>query len=373
MVLRTQSRQLSQVSPTMPAIRSMLICSKSKCRGPVVAPVDLRARRWARPLASRILSSKFSMPRLSRVTPISLSASSLCCCKRAGLALEGDLGGLVPGKKRLQPLDQAARAARAEVRRRAAAEVDEVQRPAADDRQLAVQLDFLDQGVEIDLDIAGVLVGVDAEVAELAALAAKRNVQVKPERRAGPRRRFQGRRGVGQMRRLPEPRTADSWQRSSCPGRFFLACRRAHRVILMNSLARATKILRQINETSASCLDGESALRMQLSPAQALARSILRHSLFAPRQYSHRPVPITRRPPPTAGEARMPLPSSMLCTLFPCRQVEDVKLAVQRADNTRDCRPRPASYPPCRRCANSSPAARSCGRGRGRVCRGCRR
>ena len=39
------------------------------------------------------------------------------------------------------------------------------------------------QGVEIDLDVAGVLVGVDAEIAELAAFAAKWDVQIQPQRR----------------------------------------------------------------------------------------------------------------------------------------------------------------------------------------------
>ena len=44
-------------------------------------------------------------------------------------------------------------------------------------------LDFAGQGVEVSFDVAGVLVGVDAEVAELAALPAERDVQVQPKRR----------------------------------------------------------------------------------------------------------------------------------------------------------------------------------------------
>src|SRR5436305_958638 len=57
--------------------------------------------------------------------------------------------------------------------------------------------------VHVDIDIAGVLVGVDAEVTKLASLAAKRNMQVQPERRVGPRRRVQGGIGIRQAPRIP--------------------------------------------------------------------------------------------------------------------------------------------------------------------------
>ena len=72
----------------------------------------------------------------------------------------------------------------AEERRRAAAEVDEAERPAAHHRQLADQLDLARQGRDVALDVVRVLVGVDAEVAELAALAAERNVQIQAQRHA---------------------------------------------------------------------------------------------------------------------------------------------------------------------------------------------
>ncbi len=86
---------------------------------------------------------------------------------------------------------------RREKRRRAAAEVDEVQRPAGDRRQLAVQLELARQHVEILVDLARVLVGVDPEVAEVAPLAAERNVQVHAERHVGRRRRRERRHRVG--------------------------------------------------------------------------------------------------------------------------------------------------------------------------------
>ncbi len=41
------------------------------------ARVDFSGDRWARPFSSRISSLKFSTPRLSRVTPSSLSVCTL--------------------------------------------------------------------------------------------------------------------------------------------------------------------------------------------------------------------------------------------------------------------------------------------------------
>ena len=71
---------------------------------------------------------------------------------------------------------------RRQERRRAAAEVDEVERPAGDRRLLRVQLPLARQDVEILADLGRVLVGVDAEIAEVAALPAERDVQVEAER-----------------------------------------------------------------------------------------------------------------------------------------------------------------------------------------------
>ena len=79
-----------------------------------------------------------------------------------------------------------------------------LQVPAADDGQLAVERHFLDERLGIGLDIAGVLVGVDAEVAKFAAFAAKRNVQIEAQRRAGCRCGFQAARAVGRDAGLPE-------------------------------------------------------------------------------------------------------------------------------------------------------------------------
>ncbi len=136
------------------------------------------------------------------MTPRSLERGDLRLRKRAGLAFEGDFLGLVPIDVGPQAIDQRRELLAAEERRRAAAEIDEAERPASHHRQAADQFDLARQGRDIGLDVRGVLVGVDAEVAELAALAAERNVQVQPQRHFG-RRRMQGLVHVGQ--RLGRP------------------------------------------------------------------------------------------------------------------------------------------------------------------------
>src|SRR5688500_963034 len=89
--------------------------------------------------------------------------------QRARFALEGDLLGAPPRHDGLQLLEESTKLSRAQERRSAAAEIDELERAAADDRLGRVQLDLANQGVEVGLDVAGVLVGVDAKIAELAA------------------------------------------------------------------------------------------------------------------------------------------------------------------------------------------------------------
>ena len=120
----------------------------------------------------------------------------------------------------IESFDQVVKLLFADVRRRAAAEVSKPQLPALKGAGAAVNLILLDQRVEIDLDLGGVLVGVDFEVTELAALAAKRNVEVKPERlvvRAGAHRARQS-----PPVRIPvsTARTADSSRQNNCRLRF---------------------------------------------------------------------------------------------------------------------------------------------------------
>ena len=83
-------------------------------------------------------SSKFSTPRLSRVTPISRSSGELRIAERARLALEGDFRGLAPVCPGFESGDQPLQLLRGQERRRPAAEIDEVQWPAGDGRRLQV-------------------------------------------------------------------------------------------------------------------------------------------------------------------------------------------------------------------------------------------
>ena len=106
--------------------------------------------------------------------------------ERAGLALERDFFGRRPRRDGRQPLHQAAQLPHRQERRRAAAEVHEVERPAVDRGIGVVQLPLARHHVEILLDFLRVLVGVDAEVAEMAALPAERDVQVQAERHRAP-------------------------------------------------------------------------------------------------------------------------------------------------------------------------------------------
>src|SRR5690348_10522861 len=97
----------------------------------------------------------------------------LVLLERAGFALEGHFASLLPRHDRAESGHEPIELRGAEIGRRAAAEVDVIERPAADARCLAQQFDFFKERVEIDLDVLGVLVGIDPEIAELAALAAE--------------------------------------------------------------------------------------------------------------------------------------------------------------------------------------------------------
>ena len=134
---------------------------------------------------------------------------------------------VVPGCAGRQPRRQAAAAGGREKRGRAAAEYTKFERarrrsPASRDTAPT----RAPSEIEILLDVARVLVRVDAEVAEMALLPAERDVQVQPERHAGlgwlpaPAARPPRRRPAS------TPRKADSWKRSSCRPRSDRARRR---------------------------------------------------------------------------------------------------------------------------------------------------
>src|SRR5690606_7968316 len=103
--------------------------------------------------------------------------------ERAGLALESDLGGVLPAQLLGQTIDERAELRRADVGWRPAAEIDEIHASTANRGRLPQGANLGAQGREIALDLAAVLVRVDLEVAELAALAAERDVDVEAELR----------------------------------------------------------------------------------------------------------------------------------------------------------------------------------------------
>ena len=123
--------------------------------------------------------------------------------ERPGLALERDLARGRPRRDRRQAINETLELPDRQERRRAAAEIDEVERPPGDGRLPGVQLPLPPQNIEVRLDLGRVLVRVDPEVAEVAALAAERNVEVQAERDI---RRRRGERRVGRLvHRLRRP------------------------------------------------------------------------------------------------------------------------------------------------------------------------
>ena len=124
--------------------------------------------------------------------------------QRARLAFERHLLRLVPAQDRLHPVGQVLELRLGQVGGRAAAEIDELRLAPADERLLPVKLQLAKRQLQIPLDGRGVLVGIDAEVAEVAALPAERDVQVEAQLGARRRRPAQGGGHLGHPLRLPE-------------------------------------------------------------------------------------------------------------------------------------------------------------------------
>ena len=198
-------------------MRSMLICGKPILRACSYAR-PISGDRCARPFSSRILSSKFSTPRLSRVTPRRRMTSELGLGQRARLALERDLFG-APAHG-VRAVSRVTSDSSCSVERNDGVPppkyTKSIGRPAsAGCARSSVPLTR--QQVQVLLHLPRVLVGVDAEVAEMAALPAERDVQVQAERRArgaggGQRRQ----RLAARRRRASRPKTAGNWRRNNC-------------------------------------------------------------------------------------------------------------------------------------------------------------
>ena len=193
----------------------MLSCGKSSSRIHGLDALDLGRLVGAAVLAQDGVVEALDAERQARHADVA-DRLELRAGERARLALERDLLGAVPRQRGAHARRQLAQLLGADERGRAAAEVDEAQRPSGHRRQLGVALHLARQGVEVGAHVVAVLVGEDPEVAELAALAAERDVQV--EARASRRRPAAGaaRRSPPGPRRRSRTSTAGSWRRRRC-------------------------------------------------------------------------------------------------------------------------------------------------------------
>ena len=191
-----QSRQFSSVSPSMPAIRSMLICGNPSDRA-MANDRPISGDRCARPFSSRMRSSKFSTPRLRRVTPSLRIAASFASVSVPGSHSNVISSASVQGETAVNRWTSDLSCC---VERNDGVPPPKYTkssfRPAIAGHR-RVQLPLPREEIEVRLDFLRVLVGVDAEVAEVAALAAERDVEVQTERDVGRRRRGERGPGVG--------------------------------------------------------------------------------------------------------------------------------------------------------------------------------
>ena len=196
-------------------MRSMLICGKPERLRELIGAEDFRRSVRAPVDLEDVIVEVLDAEAETRHAHLA-NGGELGFGERAGLALERDFLGRCPRRDGRQPLHESAQLPHRQKRRRAAAEVHEVDRPAVDRRIGAVELPLARHHVEVLFDFLRVLVGVDAEIAEVAALSAERHVQIQAERH---RRRAASSAPAARRARRRRPsrrKTADSWQRSSC-------------------------------------------------------------------------------------------------------------------------------------------------------------
>src|SRR5678816_1838950 len=97
---------------------------------------------------------------------------------RARFTLKRDFLRVLPTDMLVQTIDEITQLLLTDVRRCAAAEVCKTKLPSLKSGHAAVELILFDESVEVDLDLRSVLVCINFEVTEQAALPAKRNVNV---------------------------------------------------------------------------------------------------------------------------------------------------------------------------------------------------
>ena len=167
----------------MPAIRSMFVFAKPAASNPGPGAVDFGRLMGAAVVAEDVVVEMLDAEAQPRNADFA-ERVNFGLGERARLAFERDFLGGVPRDVRPQAIDEPFELARAKKRGRAAAEIDEAKRPAAHHGQFADELDFARECGEVALDFGRILFGEDFEVAELAPLATKRNVQIEAERHA---------------------------------------------------------------------------------------------------------------------------------------------------------------------------------------------
>ena len=169
---------------------------------PLVSAIDLRREMRAAIRRQDLVVEMFDTEAQPRDADL-FERFELRFLQRARLTLEGDFFGILPTHVTIETIDQIMQLLFADVRRRAAAEVSEPELPPLKSGHAAVDFILFDQRVEIDLDLGCVLVRVDFEVTEVAALAAERDVNVKTERIFNARRLVERLEGVSHKLRLP--------------------------------------------------------------------------------------------------------------------------------------------------------------------------
>ena len=106
----------------------------------------------------------------------------LSLLQRARLAFKRNLTSFLPLPMLADAIDQALQLIAGQKRGRTAAKIYKLEFSTAQGSSLRVEGGLLGQCVQIHIHIARVLVRIDAEVAELASLAAEGNVQIQSER-----------------------------------------------------------------------------------------------------------------------------------------------------------------------------------------------
>ena len=112
-------------------------------------------------------------------------AGELDFIERAGFGFEGHFLRLIPRDHVLHAIGQILELRHGQVTGGAAAEVDEVRLAPLEIGLAGEALHLAHAGVDVGLNLLRILVGVDLEIAEVAAFAAERDVEINAQRDVG--------------------------------------------------------------------------------------------------------------------------------------------------------------------------------------------